>query len=189
MTAPTNSLTVVALVIAGYAALVATFTLLLGYGRAAWREHFPLKVRMASSVSWLYRVPLDPDTGDALPGREMPFAVLYLSCVNLTDLPLQVTEAGFVTRQRNWDWLRRRPRRPGTPWPTLMGQLPADLPSRRRWQAHCYWDQSPVDLTAKVRAYCLLDDGRRGFSKRLRLSKPNTEGAPKKSVPELPGLL
>jgi hypothetical protein len=164
---------------------------MLGYGRSWWHEHRPLKVRLTSGVSAIYKaMPPDPVTGKTIANRVVSTGMVYLSCVNQTEIPLRVTQAGFVPRQRAWDWIRRRPRTYlVTLWPVEVGDVPADLPPRRRWETHYVWDVAPVDMTEKVRAYCLLDDGRRGYSKRRRLPKPDTGVSPPQDAPNSPGIL
>jgi len=186
--ATTNTLTVVALVIAGYAALVTTFTLLLGYGRAWWREHRPLKVRLAASVSTLLRPsPPDPETGKQVASRVQSLAVVDVSCVNLSDVPVRVINTGFVPRRSLVERIRRKPQVfQVMPWPNMTRELPADLPPRRRWQTSYRWDDLKINLDEKVRAYCLLDDGRRGYSTRIRMRKPSIDDASVREAPDAP---
>jgi hypothetical protein len=173
--------------VAVYAAIVATLTLLLGYGRVWWHERHPLKVYLTSGVLAIYR-PLLDSTGKPTARQSVTTGMIFLSCVNRADISVRVIQAGFVPRRRMSDWVRLKPPEYHvTLWPVEIGDVPADLLPRRRWETQYAWDMSPVDVTARVQAYCLLDDGRRCRSKRRRLRKPETTQRAPDAV-ETPGV-
>ncbi len=161
--------------IAAYAAVLATLTLLLGYGRSWWRELHPLRVRLSSNVSaFLATSPPDQQTGRMFADLVAMKATVTLSCVNQTDISLRVTEVGFDTQHPLWDRVRRVPRGFHVlPYPLVSGQLPHDLAPRRSWATDFPWDDTNDILAFKMRAYVRLDDGRRNYSRRKRLTRPN----------------
>ncbi|MFZ0179222.1 MAG: hypothetical protein WAL84_05030 [Candidatus Dormiibacterota bacterium] len=171
-----------------YAAIVATLTLLLGYGRVWWIEHHPLKVYLTSGVLAIYR-PLLDSRGKATARQSVTTGMVFLSCVNRSDISVRVIQAGFVPRRRISDRIRfKPPEYHVTLWPVEIGEVPADLLPRRRWETQYPWDTAPVDVTARIQAYCLLDDGRRCGSKRRRLGKPEINRAMPETV-ETPGVV
>jgi hypothetical protein len=154
---------IVAVIVAAYAAVVATVTLLLGQFRTVWRDHHPVKVQLAHHYVVLYSLLADAQVANR-------WEQLTLECVNTSDFPQQIDQVGFVPRQGPFARPRNRTKAVVL-WPVVSGQLPAEVQPYRRWSTNLPWQQVPMDTTKRIKAYVELNDGRRASTRRRRIRR------------------